>query len=573
MELLLQSHMAKQFISNEKLRGNDGVIYTRVSTLEQMMENGSLETQLKLDEEFANKNKIKIVSYFGGKHESAKTDGRKEFQRMLDYVKKNLNVRYIIIANYDRFSRTGATAAKLSEDLRKEYGVIVKSVTQDIDTSTASGRLQENFFHLLNNFDNVLKSDRTKVNTREILLKGYWPYHLPKGYKNLNPKKRAIFHEYVLTTEAKVIKQGFLLKSEGKYTNREIMENMKLKGVIINEKSFRNIISNPFYAGYVTGNLVDGKLIKGHHPPIIDLKTFLKANEILAKANNVNVAKKFHHEQLPLKIFAKDEVTGDKLSGCKTKGNWYYKTKSSAIPLNVKADVLNNLFCQKLKEFEYDKTTKKELMQLIAREIKNRLTSKTVDTKLIKKQITEKQKDLDKIETKFLRDEISKDLFEKHSSRIKDEIEKMNKELGDPIFKSANLENAVENCLNIAHNISSAWVSANVVNKQRLQYLVFPEGILYNKKNNQVRTMKTNTLFSSIPIAAMVLEEKRNGNLSQDCQNLLSVPRTGIEPAHPCERQILSLLRLPIPPPGQRDAMLHQSFNLSNKRSKYFFFK
>ena len=28
------------------------------------------------------------------------------------------------------------------------------------------------------------------------------------------------------------------------------------------------------------------------------------------------------------------------------------------------------------------------------------------------------------------------------------------------------------------------------------------------------------------------------------------VPRTGIEPAHPCERQILSLLRLPIPPPG-----------------------
>jgi hypothetical protein len=30
------------------------------------------------------------------------------------------------------------------------------------------------------------------------------------------------------------------------------------------------------------------------------------------------------------------------------------------------------------------------------------------------------------------------------------------------------------------------------------------------------------------------------------------VPGTGIEPAHPCERQILSLLRLPIPPPGLR---------------------
>jgi hypothetical protein len=134
---------------------------------------------------------------------------------------------------------------------------------------------------------------------------------------------------------------------------------------------------------------------------------------------------------------------------------------------------------------------------------------------------------LDKIETKFLKDEISKDLFEKHSSRIKAEIEKMSKVIGDPIYKSANLENAVENCLNIAQNLSSAWVSASVANKQRLQYLVFPEGILYNKKNNQVRTLKINTLFSSIPIAAMVLEKKRNGNLSQDYQNLLSVPRTG----------------------------------------------
>ena len=34
--------------------------------------------------------------------------------------------------------------------------------------------------------------------------------------------------------------------------------------------------------------------------------------------------------------------------------------------------------------------------------------------------------------------------------------------------------------------------------------------------------------------------------------DLVFVPETGIEPAHPCERQILSLLRLPIPPPGLR---------------------
>ena len=550
LELLLEKHIAKQFVSKEKLRGNDGVIYTRVSTLEQMMENGSLETQLKLDLEYSGKNKIKIVDRFGGKHESAKTDGRKEFQRMLEYVKKNLNVKYIIISNYDRFSRTGATAAKLSEDLRKEHGIIVKSVTQDIDTSTASGRLQENFFHMLNNFDNVLKSDRTKVNTREILMKGYWPYHVPRGYINIKPKQRACFHEYRVTEEGKVIKFAFILKSEGKYTNREIMQKMKAKGMEMNEKSFRNMISNAFYAGYVTGNLVDGKLIKGHHLALIDLKTFIQANEILATAPNAKVAKKFHHPELPLKIFVRDEVSGDKFSGCKTKGNWYYKTKDASTPLNVRADIVNGLFTEKLKEFEYKKDKKNELLKLLADEIRLKLSTQLDDFKQIKKKISEKKSELEKIEQKYLNDDISKDLYEKHSTRITGEIAQNSKILENSSFDSSNLENALESCLGIAQNISSSWVSASFENKQRLQYLVFPEGILYNKKNNIVRTFKTNTLFEAIPIAAKVLEEKRNGNLFQDCQNSLSVPRTGIEPAHPCERQILSLLRLPIPPSG-----------------------
>ena len=35
------------------------------------------------------------------------------------------------------------------------------------------------------------------------------------------------------------------------------------------------------------------------------------------------------------------------------------------------------------------------------------------------------------------------------------------------------------------------------------------------------------------------------------------VPRTGIEPAHPCEYQILSLARLPVPPSGRSKIISH----------------
>ena len=551
LEQLLEDHLQKQNDSIDKKRGNDAVIYTRVSTAEQMMENGSLETQKKLNEEYAFRNKIKIVAYFGGKHESAKSDGRKEFLRMLNFVKKNTNVRYIIITNYDRFSRTGASAAKLSEDLRLEFGVIVKSVTQDIDTSTASGRLQENFFHLLNNFDNAMKSDRTKINTKEIILKGYWPYHLPKGYTNLHPKQRACFHKYILNEEAKAIKYAFILKAEGKLTNREIIEKIRLRGVQLCEKTFHSMISNPFYAGFVTGKLVDGKLIKGHHPKLVDLKTFLKANEILSQARNVKVAKRSNHEDLPLKLFTRDEITGDKLSGCKSKGLWYYKTKQSTTPLNVKASILNDLFKEELKKMQVPKNLLPALSVFITNELKKRLKIDMEESRIIKKHISEKEFELEKIENKFLKDEISKEIYEKHSSKVKTELDKLVKEIANSNFNSANLEKGVKKCIEIAQNLELAWVSSDYQNKQRLQYLIFPEGMVYNKKLNQVRTLKTNPIFESISIAASVLKDKKNGNLNKDCHNLLSVPRTGIEPALPCDNQILSLARLPIPPSGR----------------------
>ena len=80
-----------------KKRGGDGVVYTRVSSKEQAEKNGSLEVQRKYCDNYANSNTISIREYFGGSFESAKTDGRKEFQRMLEYVRKNKSISYIIV--------------------------------------------------------------------------------------------------------------------------------------------------------------------------------------------------------------------------------------------------------------------------------------------------------------------------------------------------------------------------------------------------------------------------------------------------------------------------------------------
>ena len=529
LEQTLEQMTVKQYCPVSKKRGTEAVVYTRVSSQEQANNNGSLDVQLKYCNDFCKANNLTIREYFGGTFESAKTDGRKEFQRMLEYVRKQKSISHIIIFNYDRFSRTGSGAAQLSEQLRSE-GIILKSVTQDIDTSTAAGRLQENFFHMINNFDNSAKSDRTKINTREVMMKGFWPYAPPLGYKNNKAKHRACYHEYVITEEGQALKKAFILKAEGKHSNREIIDLLNAKGVGITAKNIRWILSNPFYAGYVTGKLVEGKLIKGKHPALIDLKTFLKANELLQHSTGAGIPKEFRHEEVPLKVFAKDEESGSTFTGYKTKGNWYYKTKASPTPVNVRADELNSLFLDSLKGYEYNKGHKAKLMKLIATSLKEQMAEAIADTKLLKKQITEKQAQFDKVEEGFILGNISKELYDKYSDKYKKELADLAQKTNQSGFDGSNLENSVEKCLKIAENLSSAWLEAKYENKQRLQQLVFPEGVVYSKKDRAVRTLRVNSIFAQIPIQARVLEEKENGDSVKNRHKSNHVPQTGIEP-------------------------------------------
>ncbi|MHB8403422.1 MAG: recombinase family protein, partial [Bacteroidia bacterium] len=105
------------------------VIYTRVSSKEQMDTNQSLEWQKKYCMEYAIKNKLNIQGYFGGTYESAKSDERKEFTRMLKFVKSSkAKISFILVYSLDRFSRTGDSAIYISGELKKT-GVNIMAVT------------------------------------------------------------------------------------------------------------------------------------------------------------------------------------------------------------------------------------------------------------------------------------------------------------------------------------------------------------------------------------------------------------------------------------------------------------
>jgi len=123
-------------LSTKKNNRNKAIIYTRVSTKEQADNNTSLATQKQYCEDFALKNGYEVVEYFGGTYESAKTDERKEFQRMIKYARQNSTIGYILIYSYDRFSRSGANASYIADELKKQ-GIALIAVTQKVYSSNA----------------------------------------------------------------------------------------------------------------------------------------------------------------------------------------------------------------------------------------------------------------------------------------------------------------------------------------------------------------------------------------------------------------------------------------------------
>ena len=151
-----------------------------------------------------------------------------------------------------------------------------------------------------------------------------------------------------------------------------------------------------------------------------------------------------------------------------------------------------------------------------------------------KKRISELKTQLEGIEERFVLGVISKEQYEKFSIKFNNDLLKLTQETTQAENSSSNLEKAVEKTLEIAQNLSQLWISGDFVTKQKLQYLIFPEGILYDKKTSTVRTPRVNELFRQIPLLTSVSEKKKKGNQTNDCLFGSNVGTTRFELATPC---------------------------------------
>lgn len=528
---LLRENFSKENSFTPYRAGNIACIYNRVSTKEQMDSGNSLTMQGEMIEKYAGREDYSIKIRFGGTYESAKTDERKEFQKMLDYVQKDKSISTILVYSYDRFSRSGANGIYLLENLKK-LGVKLVAVTQEIDSTTATGNFQQNLYMLLSKLDNDMRKDKCISGTKSLVQKGYWPYSTPRGYTNTNKFTTADKHVYVVNEEGKILRNAFVWKASGKFTNQQIVEKLALLGVKVNIRYLGWILANPFYCGYVSVSLMPGQVFKGKHPALIDKETFLQANNISRENPRFGVKKIREKSELPLKIFMRDAVSGSPLTGYhnKKKNLFYYKSIKDGTRLSISAKNLNQKFESAISLFEYDPKYQDRLRKILLDKLKSKFSDDQANEKNFRKKIAEVKGQLEKVEERFVLGEITKEQHVKYSSLYGKQIEAIEQEIDQSGKISSNLELAVEKGLKYAQNLRQLWVSSDYHEKQRLQYLVFPEGMMYNKQKDEVLTTRINSIFGQIALLSMTSRENQKGNPLADCLFGSHVVPTGIEP-------------------------------------------
>jgi site-specific DNA recombinase len=508
------------------------VVYTRVSSKEQADTNLSLEYQRKAIEEYAQRNNIRIADYFGGTYESAKSDGRKEFQRMLDFIKKNKGkISHVLVYMLDRFSRTGGGAIKIAQELREKYGIEVFAVTQPTDTSNPSGVLQQSIQFIFSQYDNELRKQRSVAGMREKFKRGIWVAKPPIGYDvvKINGVRSIKVNEI-----GKKIKKAFIWKSEG-MKNECILDKLRSMGVRLNKQHLTKLLKNPFYCGLLSHNMLEGEVVEGEHEKLISKELFLKVNEIHQSNSGYGVPHKKQQDAVPLKVFIRCNDCNEPFTGyvVKAKGLWYYKCRTKGCKCNKSAKEMNKMFMELLDRYN----VKEELKEPLLRKMEQKWIEINKESyemeQNYKKQLSEVNGKIENIEESYyVTKDMNKETYDKFYSRFETERKDVIKKMSQLTSGISNPIATIEKAIDLSVGLATEWEFGDVDRKEKLQKLVFPEGIVYDKKKGAFRTERVNSIFELIASLTSISGQNEKRQTGVDSCLSPSVRVEGLEP--PC---------------------------------------
>lgn len=250
--------------------------------------------------------------------------------KRLQYLAEKGKVKAVVVYRLDRLSRSYVNMVDLVFNDWDKRGIIVCSASEGLESNSEVGKM---LFGIMTTFaerERELIKERTLDGKISMAENGFYQGGTaPYGYRFINDlseipfemrkkigdRKRKTGIVVVNDEEAKIVRDIFdkAAKGWGCVKIADYLNNFcaTRNGKPWRDYTIRNIITNPFYAGYITWGKYSykkrhGKLVemvkneihiknKGIHESIISEETFAKVAGIL-EANRVNKTKSWHSQ-------------------------------------------------------------------------------------------------------------------------------------------------------------------------------------------------------------------------------------------------------------------------------------
>ena len=474
----------------------NAIIYTRVSTEEQANHGFSLQKQELECKNFAKREGYNILKIFKEEGASAKSTNRPQLQNLIKYcIENKKNVDCIIVWKFDRFTRKLEDQIELFGRLKK-YGITVISATENNERN-ATGNLMRNIIGSFAQYENDVKSERVKAGMQQAFLEGNWLWKAPIGYKMIDRKL------YLDEEKAPIIKKLFENFATGMYRQTDLLKYLKENNIKLSANSLCELLRKPLYCGYLVNKKYSDEPVKANFEPIIDEQTFYAVQAVL----NGNKAQAVPHLRqnpiFPLKQFVtcpycNQPLTGDTPHGRKGQKYYYYRcyNKDCIAHFNISKDKLENNFVEYLAKIKPEKPLLK-LFKAVMKDVYNKTTEDARNSyKSLNKHLEDVINNKSKLIDLLIENKISQDAYNMKF----EEFENAEKDLKSKIAVNDIPENDFNDCLeyacNVLDNLDSFWLNSKIDIKERLQKIIFPNGLRY--ESGVFRNSRMSSLFKII---------------------------------------------------------------------------
>ncbi len=268
------------------------LIFARVSNKDQ--EDGqSIPAQVRRLTDYAIKKNFTIDRTFQVTESSSK-DTRKQFEQIINYVKKSKDTFALITDTVDRLQRSFRETPLLDE-LRKQGKIELHFLREGlvVNQSANSAQLLQWDIGVLFASSYVRQlSDNVKRSQEQCIRNGQWISKAPYGYKNITLPTGQKSIE-VDPLQAACVVKIFDLYSRGNNSFQTVALKMRIEGFAttargksITARTVELILKNPFYMGMMQ---IKGQLHPHKYPTILSASIFNLVQQTIANHNKAPV--------------------------------------------------------------------------------------------------------------------------------------------------------------------------------------------------------------------------------------------------------------------------------------------